>query len=284
MSRSFQISAVYLISMLRDSPLLEIVQFVRLSLPVLAPTPPDPFLLPYMKTFSITEMFQGSQDYILSRVRLPQQCKLLIVGYALRHNHRKLLHSSTISMLAPIRFTSVSLHSRSLDYDESPDLSRCSLSMRISMPLGHPADANVIVDAGDSLDMSYITTLHLFDARNGLDRERDVVFVLLSIVRSIRTLVFHAQGIPARDFEDGANWLNVTIADNCSRLETIIFDEINLTSASRGFAAVGVISRFAAKRRTRGQEPPRILLRNCKVDEGKLKQLRLLAAAVDVVS
>lgn len=265
-------SAVYLIPMLRDSPLLEEVEFVRLSLPVLAPTPPDPFVLPHLKTFSLVEMFHDSQDYILSRVKLPPQCELIIRGYAQRHNHHRLLHPSTVTLLAPIRFTSVSLYTLSVEYQESRIDSRCSLSMRICLPPGYPADVSMAVDPEESLDLSHVTTLHLYDVRDGVQRDQDVVFVLLSVARSLRTLVFHARA--PNDLP--GSWLgHLIILHNARLLETVILDEVNLASVNGARASiVDIIINFTTKRREQGVESPRVVLYRCKVDSEGLRYLR----------
>lgn len=269
--------------MLRHAPLLQVVEFVRLWLTVLAPTPPDPFTLSHLKTFSMIELLPTGQEYILHHVQLPPQCQLVIAGYAQRHSHRKLLHPFALDLLSPIKFTSVSLHSRSLEYEESPNDSRCSLTLRISKFQGPAWEEDMVTDPSESLNMSQVATLHLYDAHAGVSSEPDVIFVLLCISRSIRTLVFHSQAIPAGNFAD--HWVNPIILMHSAQLDTVVFDNVNFTPVvrSRGHVmSVDSIGWLVAKRRELGWEPPRIVLRDCKVDGETLAKLRDVAL-VEVV-
>lgn len=268
---NFQACANDITTMLRNSPLLEEIDFVKLSLPVLMQTPPDFFHLPRLKKFTLASMGTlETQAYLLCRIQLPKQCQLVVVGTAARHGHRQLLHSSTIASLTPVRFTSVSIHPLSVEYDEGVNDSRCSLKLKLSQS----SDVDGVIDPAQSLDMSHVTDVHLHYACLGPQTSPDVLFILQAVAPSIRTITLHARAISSRNSH--ADWLNHSVFDNCRRLEALVCQEIDLSynSSLDESAPVDMIARFLSKQGALRGERLRLRLCDCKVAEEGLDVLR----------
>jgi hypothetical protein len=260
--------------MLTLSSLLQLENLELINIRTLAGLASSPcwIYFPRLRNYTLASLLPETLNFFLSSISLPKQGTIRITHTSHLHANAPDFHDHNFGMstaLDPICITSVILHATDIEYLDSSNPDRATLSIKVI------DFAQVLQSPGYSPDLSRVAVLEVYDMnRLFLRPTGDIDFVVVrNTVNHIRTLVIHRQALTTLPNCAGDNWLSPF--NEAVNLQTLFLHDMNLIiSRDFGAACVRVITAFITS--LTPKTSVKVLLRGCDIDAAGLNALEAI--------